>query len=153
MSPPSPGATAGARAINMAISDKALAARVGPKTSRTIALARLGPTQAPMPCRKRKPSNSSIRLERAQPAQPATNSKVPAVRMGLRPKRSDKCPASGVVIADSAVAHITAASSRLVEYFWNGLSSTSLTVPSLSKLALSCLVQRSSCLEYLSALT
>src|SRR5258706_12402 len=40
---------------------------------------------------------------------------MPVMYILLRPKRSDKCPASGVVTADSAVAHITAASSRLRE--------------------------------------
>src|ERR1700720_4391193 len=44
---------------------------------------------------------------------------MPMRYIRLRPKRSERCPASGVVTADSAVAHITAASSRF-EPPWYG---------------------------------
>ena len=57
------GATAGASAISMAISDSARAARVGPNTSLVTALARVGPTQAPIPWTKRNASNSSTLVD------------------------------------------------------------------------------------------
>ena len=46
---PMVGATAGASAINIAIRDKARAARLGPNTSLATARASVGPTQAPTP--------------------------------------------------------------------------------------------------------
>ena len=77
MAPPRAGATAGATAISIAIMDKAFAALVAPKTSRTMARARVGPTQAPTPCNTLNSSSSLMVSAWLQPILANTKMAVP----------------------------------------------------------------------------
>ncbi len=86
------GATSGAATITMVTCDSTAAPSRAPKRSRITARARMGPTLAPIPWRKRK-ATSTPSDPAAAHAKPATvNSASPPSSTGRLPTRSESGP-------------------------------------------------------------